>query len=126
MPKCEYHLLLTQYPLIVMIIEEMVSRGHVFACTKYGTWHPYQWRLKNIKLHHVWPCVVPHEHDEVGASLSNLWLSRICIEKYYEPCDGGGPIWCIMLKKNVKGHPKRWDDSVGRKPCIQAWACIRF
>ncbi len=52
-----------------------------------------------LKLHHVWSCVLFHEHNEVGVSMSYLWFGHICIERYYEPWDGGGPIWCVVLKK---------------------------
>jgi hypothetical protein len=53
---------------------------------------------KTLELHHVVLCF-PHEHNEVGVSLSDLWLGHICIKKDHKPWDGGGPIWCRMLKK---------------------------
>jgi hypothetical protein len=54
---------------------------------------------KYLKLHHVWLCVLPHEHNKVGVSMLNLWLNRICIKKDHKPWNGWGPIWCIMKIK---------------------------
>jgi hypothetical protein len=47
----------------------------------------------------VWSCALPHEHNKVGVSVSNLWHDCICIKNDHELWDGGGPMWCIMLKK---------------------------
>ncbi len=47
----------------------------------------------------------PHEHNEIGVSLLDLCLGRICIEKDHGSWDGGGPIWCIMLKKKCQMPP---------------------
>jgi len=72
--------------------KKMASREHVFVCTKHGIQHPYQWKQKNFKLHHVWLCAFPHEHNEIGVSMSDLWPSCICIENEDEMWDGAGPI----------------------------------
>jgi hypothetical protein len=47
---------------------------------------------KYLKLHHVWSCALPHEHNKVGVSLSNLWPNCICIKKDHKPWDRWGPI----------------------------------
>jgi hypothetical protein len=55
-----------------------------------------------FELHHVWSCTLLHEHNKVDVSLLDLWFGYICIEKDHEPWDGGGPIWCILLKRKCQ------------------------
>jgi hypothetical protein len=43
--------------------------------------------------------VLPHEHNEI--CVSNLWHGCINIEKDHNLCDGGGLIWCIMIRKKL-------------------------
>jgi hypothetical protein len=47
-------------------------------------------------------CVFPHEYKEVNVSMLNLWPNNLYIEKYHEPWDGGGPIWCITLRRKCQ------------------------
>jgi hypothetical protein len=49
-----------------MMIGKMVLREHVFVHAKHGTRHPKQWQQKNLKLHHVWLCPLPHEHNKIS------------------------------------------------------------
>jgi hypothetical protein len=58
--------------------------------------------IKKILICIMCDGVPPHEHNEIGVSLLNIWASRICIEKDHEPWDRGGPIWCIMLKRKCQ------------------------
>jgi hypothetical protein len=34
--------------------------------------------------------------------LSNLWPNHICIKKDHGLWDGGGPIWCIVLRRKCQ------------------------
>ncbi len=57
---------------------------------------------KIFELHHVWSCVLLHEHNKIGVSLLDLLFGYICIEKDHEPWDGGGPIWCVSLRRKCQ------------------------
>ncbi len=62
----------------------------------------------------------PHEHNELGVSLLDLWLSHICIEKTMNRGMGEVQSCALCWRKNVKDYFKRWNDWAGRKPSI--WA----
>jgi len=70
---------------------------------------------EKISKHHVWLCVISHEHNEINVSLSSLWPSYICIEKNHEPW-GGKPNLVRnseekMSKAILKDRIIRWTKS---------------
>jgi hypothetical protein len=54
-----------------------------------------------FKLHHVWQCVFPHEHNEVGVSLLKLWVDRICIKKKPQIVGWGRPIFVYSVENKM-------------------------
>lgn len=63
----------------------------------------------------MWLCVISHEHNKVGVSLSGQWLGRICIEKNHEPWDEGPNLMHNfeekMSKAILKDKMTRWAKS---------------
>jgi hypothetical protein len=77
----------------------------IWVCS-HKTWNPTSltMEMKESRITSCVPMCSPPwiQRSRCIVSLLNLWPSNICIDKDHELWDGGGLIWCVMLKRKCQ------------------------